>query len=172
MELHRYLLRDENEGECFGRHSWKNGQDFDWLFGDSRIGIIKTPYTEDDTGRFIDDFLTTDDRLLVIPHNKSPQIARQYAPERYPALKNINMGHDKYMRKLASIIQSQDATHVFLSSKYEDGSHPDILTFSRQAPTEELYIKGRVMPVSIVAEIYRPSINMAQRVNLTKGIKL
>ena len=152
MELQRYLLKDENKSECFGRHSWKNGQDFNWLFGEKSIGLVKTPYSPDEAKDFINNFLTTDDRLIVILYNKSPQIVRQDAPGRYLTLKNINMGYDKEVSKLVSMIHSQDITHVFLSSEYENGSHPEILTFSRQAPKEELYIKGRIMPVLIGAE--------------------
>ncbi len=152
MELQRYLLRDENKGECFGRHSWINGQDFDWIFGDNRIGIMKTQYSPDEAKHFFDDFLTTDDRLIVIPYKELPQIARQDMPGRYLTLKNITIGHDKNVGKLISIIQSQDVTHVFLSSQFSDGRHLDILTFSHQAPPERLYIKGRGMPVSVEAE--------------------
>ena len=139
-------------GECFGRHSWINGQDFDWLFGDNKIGIIKTPYSSDEAKHFFDDFLTTDDRLIVIPYKESLQIARQDMPGRYIALKNINMGHDKNVGKLISMIQSQDVTPVFLSSQFSDEGNPDILTFSCQAPPEGLYNKGRVMRVIIGAE--------------------
>ncbi|HLD37713.1 MAG TPA: hypothetical protein VJA86_03940 [Candidatus Nanoarchaeia archaeon] len=154
MELQRYLLRDENKGEFFGAYTADySGADAYFLFAGGNIGITKT--TEEELKQvekhFIDDFLTTDDKLILRPDETSPEIARESLPGRYLTSSRIILSNKIEILQLIKLIQSP-RVHAFMSSRFSDGGYLNILTFSRQAPPERLYLKGRSMPVSVEAE--------------------
>jgi len=139
MKLQRYLLIDENKGAYFGEHSTENRLVCEWYLRNESIGIKQKgpgmyPLPED--------FLTIDDSLILMPSLPKICLDNDFGFEFNPH----DTGADE-INCLIGLISSHRVTHVFYSSEYEDGSHPEILTFSSQNPSKKLYKKGKKMQV-------------------------
>jgi len=148
MHIQRHLQIDADKGSYFGLHKVKIHYDFDWYLDyylrPTKIGAKANPSTEAEC--FYQGFLVRDDSLLIVPLKDQPKIQR-----RSDSL-GVMRGHDAGIPEIYSLIQllqSQEVTHAYLTSKSTDGQYPNILTFSAQAPSSELYTPGKILPVSI-----------------------
>ncbi len=152
MKIQRYLLRN-GIGEPFGKDfTRKDTYDWRWYFGERGMGIRPNPSTESE--EFYHGFLVADDELLIRKHDKNPAVTRARKNGDYRGM----ISHDQFtkidnLNKLIDIILSQEETPVYLTSEYQHGEHPRILTFSRIKPSDELYVPGKILPVRLVQEI-------------------
>jgi|SRR3989344_619044 len=145
INIQRYLLREKNKGELFGdikssilEYGWE------WYFGDKKIGIVPRPTTESEV--FYGGFLSADDELIVTKSNKYPGIER--AKESMGRIDNHEKGPEN-LKKLVELILSESETFVFLTFRNQKNSRPEILTFSKEKPTDELYVPGKVLPIKV-----------------------
>lgn len=157
MQIQRYIPKDETKVETFGEHYKEHRWDFDWYIGDKKIGITGNPTTE--SQRFIGGILVADDELIITPSQRIPKIQR--ASEFYAVMRGNDGGLEE-IGELVKLIQSNDITHMYLSSDRPEG-YAEILTFSPTEPSKELYEKGNILPIKIDEDAARQELKLEQR---------
>jgi len=141
MELKRYLLKDREKGDYFGEYNKISTWDYNWFFGKDKIGVTGNASTEAEC--FIGGFLVREkDALDIEPSQVQPIIRRTSDPIG-------RMSGTEEVYNLIQLIQGQEVTHSYLSSPHENGKAPFILTFSKNAPSSELYNPGKSIPIFI-----------------------
>lgn len=158
FRIQRYLLREGGIEVYFGEYILYNEPDFVWYIGDLNYGLDPSPHIFDGIDRYFDDILTRDDRIII--HPDDPNLTMPQPWIRFRSSMNETWLHPRngleQLHGLIALILSQSETYAYVSSSNEDGSNPDILTFSPQNPPEYLYSVGKVLPV--VIDRYDPSL--------------
>jgi len=144
MEIQRHLQIKPDRGDYFGEYFTDHTWDFDWYFGENRIGVTNNPSTEAEC--FIGGFLVRDDNLIITPSKRSPKIVR--ASDSYGRMRGGDAGK-RNVYDLIELIIGQETTHAFITSAGEEGNNRSVLTFSQITPPRELYKLGKTMPVEI-----------------------
>ena len=165
FRIQRYLLKDKNTGVYFGEHITFDEPDFRWYVGVNSYGIDPSPHILGGIDKYFNDILTRDDRIII--HPDYPNLTMPQPWVRFRSRMNETWLHPRngleQLHGLIALILSQSETYAYVSSSNEDGSNPDILTFSPQKPPEHLYSVGKVLPVTV--DTYDPS--SAARLHLT-----
>ena len=155
MRLERYLLKKGAEGiQYFGDHIEKYSYDYMWYFGDKNVGIRNQPSTEAES--FVRGLLVREsDALIVTPSATRPRIVRK--SESYGMISGRSSGGFELINPLVELLQGTDVVHLYYTSLKLDGTGTflhKVLTFSPEAPTMDVYVKGTPMEI-----IIRPEIN-------------
>lgn len=167
MQIQRYLLKNKELADYFGKITSEiHNYDFDWYFGDNKIGII--PNESGESSYFYDGILVVDDALIIYPSEAHPRIGREIAK-----IGSINK-HDSpspdERSQLIQMIMSHDLIHLYISADRPDGivKYGGILTFSPIKPSE-LYTPGKILPVKtdkdIQSELEQKIQRMRERLN-------
>jgi len=138
MHIQRYLLRDNNLGAYFGDHVVKNSWDFDWHIGKQLLGI--TGNTPADSEQFIAGFLTMDDELTISTTSVRRKVNGYEMVGQRESFEQVGF--------LIDMLRKNPVVSAYSSSRRQDGKLPTILTFSSVEPSRELYIPGKIMPVT------------------------
>ncbi len=140
MQLQRYVPKDENKGIRFGHYdrSKDAGTNFMWYVGENKIGMLNNGSMEADL--FIRGFLAADDTLVLSDY---PGVERKNNNGMSGVALEGVLGQEN-MRALVELLSR--GAHAYVSSITESEG-PWLLTFSSEAPPEELYQQVKPMPI-------------------------
>jgi len=144
MEIDRYVLKNRNRGEYFGSSEVTDSENFRWHYTPGRIGLEGKLTPEADN--FLHGFLDRQDQLYVISPRLNPMIIRD--SDRRARLESDVEGMDN-IQNLLNLLNHPE-TYAFLTSNYEHGHQPGILTFALTPPSERLYSPTSTLPVRLI----------------------
>jgi len=151
--LKRYLPKSQNDIVSFGEgtkiHTW----DFDWYFGENKIGLGGQNSCESES--FLGGILAeNEDALLVISayENTSFSVRRRIRESTARIDGNNARAGQEQTKALVDLIKSSNTIHAYFASKPKnDGT---LLVFSTQPPPLELYDEQKPIPIYFRSEYF------------------
>ncbi len=146
MQLQRYLRKNEENAANFGNYSKKRSLDFDWYFGEHKIGIRSQPSCEGES--FPLGFLTKDDKLIITPDKAYQRIERESDKT---ARMSWRTSDAECVNALIKLLLANKTTHSYVAF-LQESDHSGVLTFASCPPPTELYEAGKPMPIQLEEE--------------------
>ena len=144
MEIQRWIHKDHENVDFFGKHYTDRHWDFQWYVGENNIGISGQASTEGE--RFPTGILVAEDTLLITQNQSRPQIKRTEVSHG-----TIYGPHDNSITEtnaLIKLLMETETTHMYVTSRFPD-KEARILAFSPYSPSKELYDKGKILPINV-----------------------
>ncbi len=142
MRIQRYLLKRPSRGDHLGNYREDHRWSFSWYQTEDKIGIMSRASTE--AKQFIDDFLGSEDVLIIDQNDLAPSVRRASLP--FAVVGGIDASMQK-INDLLRLLQSGKEAYAYLSSLHRSGGDPTVLTFARQPPSPAFYKSGKIMRV-------------------------
>ena len=153
MGIDRYILKNRRIGEYFGESEINESPNLRWYYAKDRSGATNKIGLEGKLTPEADNFLCgflykQDESLYYLPVDKT--ISR--ASDRSARL-DSNVEGIENIAKLMEFL-STTPVYAFLTSCYDNGHNPSILTFSTSPPSERLYNPSSNMQTKLLGQDY------------------
>lgn len=146
MGIDGYVLKDRKWGEYFGASEVNESDNFKWHSAPGRVGLEGKLTPEADN--FLYAFLDRPEELYVVSPRSNPTIVRK--SDRGARLES-DVENPENIAKLLELL-NQQKIYVFLTSIYDTGRYPTILTFSTTPPPEELYRSSSIISTNYLGQ--------------------
>tara|TARA_Y100000310_G_scaffold345268_1_gene463258 strand:+ start:18193 stop:18741 length:549 start_codon:yes stop_codon:yes gene_type:complete len=149
MEIQTYAPRGNEVLVFSGDVEVSRQYHFTWYFGGKNIGLEGNFSAEAEV--FMSGLARGDKALLVTPHEERPRIILEDVSYGIMAGREAGIGE---VQRLIAMLQGNDVTHVYNAVMQGEvhnvlGPTYGMVTFAPEAPPEEVYEAGKIIPVRL-----------------------